>query len=334
MTVNRQVLIDSLPDGKLTTDNYRIEENAVPTPGDGEILCRTLVVTIAAGSRAGLQGSASYAAAPVTGNVMQAGAIARVEASNSGDVGVGQLVSCGAGWQDYSVQKADKVVLLPEIDDPAHYLGALGTNGLTAYFGLMDVGDPKEGETLLVSAAAGSVGHLVGQMGKIKGTRVVGIAGSDEKCQRLTSELGFDAAVNYKESGYRDALKESCPKGVDIYFDNVGGDILASAIRRMNTAGRISCCGVVSQYDTSNPDPSPKGIPGLLINKRLKMEGFLVFDYADQYQTARDDIRGWMDSGKLKALQDEFKGLESAPEAFVDLLAGGNIGTRIIRVAE
>ena len=173
---------------------------------------------------------------------------------------------------------------------------------------------------------------MVGQMAKIKGCFVVGVCGSNEKCERLETELGFDHALNYKDGNFRQSLKESTPNGVDVYFDNTGGMILGSALFRLNVGGRIACCGVVSQYDTNSPEPGPKGIPGLLINKRIHMQGFLVFDFSDQYEQASSEIVKWIDSGDLKILTDEVKGLEAAPSAFVDLLAGGNIGTRIVRL--
>jgi NADPH-dependent curcumin reductase CurA len=332
MTENRQIVIDSLPDDSLSESNYALRAVPLPEPGEGQVLCQTLTVSISAGSRAGLQGSASYAGAPKTGIVMNGAAIARVVKSRDTRFAEGDLVMCSAGWQDYSVHSADQVNIVPEGDDPAHYLGVLGTNGLTAYFGLLDVGQPKSGETVAVSAAAGSVGHLVGQMAHIKGCRVVGITGKDDKCQLLVSQLGFDAAVNYRSDDFRQEFKEACPDGIDIYFDNTGGDILGSALFGMNNGGRIVCCGVVSQYDTTNPASGPRGIPGLLVNKRLRMEGFLVFDYAARYEQARAEIRSWIESGDLIVLQDEFHGLEEAPRALVDLLAGGNIGTRIVRV--
>jgi hypothetical protein len=221
---------------------------------------------------------------------------------------------------------------IPAEIDAIHYLGPLGVNGLTAYFGLLKVGQPEAGETVMVSAAAGSVGHLVGQMAKIRGCQVIGIAGQDHKCELLVDQLGFDAAVNYKQGDYRSALKEATPNGVDVYFDNTGGFVLGSALFRLNVNGRIACCGVVSQYDTDAPEPGPKGIPGLLVNKRIRMQGFLVFDYLALYAAARKEISGWLDSGQLTSRVDEVKGLESAPAAFVDLLAGGNVGTRVVLV--
>lgn len=331
---NRQIVIASLPAGRLAAENFELRTAPVPTPGDGEVLCRTLVLTIGAGQRAGLQGSASYAGAPTTGIVMGGTAVARVEASNAASVPVGALVTCPAGWQDYSVHAADAVNVVDDDGDPAHHLGVYGTNGLTAYFGLFAVGEPKPGETVVVSAAAGSVGHLVGQMAKLADCRAVGVAGSDAKCARLTDELGFDAAVNYRSDGFRDEFKQACGKGIDVYFDNTGGDILGAALRRMRPHGRIVCCGVVSQYDTDDPAPGPRGVPGLLVNNRVRMQGFLVFDYADRYAEARAQLKEWVTSGRLVPWMDEFEGLERAPEAFVDLLAGGNVGTRIVRVAE
>ena len=334
MPDNRQILIASLPTGALAESDYEMRTSAAPEPEEGEVLCRTLAITIGAGQRAGLQGSASYAGAPTTGIVMSGTGVARVEASDDPSLAVGDLVTGPTGWQDYSVHRARALTRVEADGDPALHLGVLGTNGITAYFGILDVGRPRPGETVVVSAAAGSVGHIVGQIAHIKGCRTVGVAGSDDKCAVLTGELGFDAAVNYKATDFRDAFKAACGSGIDIYFDNTGGEILGAALRRMNLRGRIVCCGVVSQYDTSNPEPGPRGIPGLLINSRIRMEGFLVFDYADRYDEARRTMKQWIDDGALIARQDEFLELESAPSAFVDLLAGGNVGTRIVRVAE
>jgi len=331
---NRQVLIDSLPDGKLAADNYKLVSSPIPVAGDQEVLCRTLMVTIAAGSRAGLQGSASYAGAPKTNIVMNGTGVARVEQSNSDAFSVGELVVCPSGWQDYSVHKVSHCTKIDDDIDIGHYLGALGTNGLTAYFGLLNVGQPIENDTVLVSAAAGSVGHLVGQIAKIKGARTVGVTSTVEKCQLLEAQLGYDASVSYKSPDFRAELKAACGNGVDVYFDNTGGEILGATLFRMNEGARIACCGVVSQYDTSNPGGGPKGIPGLLINKRIKMQGFLVFDFMDQYNNARSQLKSWIKSGQLRPVNDVVEGLEQAPEAFVNLLAGGNVGTRMVKVAD
>ena len=332
MRTNTQVLIKALPEDKLTEEHYELVDGVIDEPSEGEVLVQTEAFAITAGTRAGLQGSASYAGAPRTGIVMNGTGVGHVVASRDPAFKEGDAVLGPTGWQQYSVHKGAALSVIDAQDDPIHYLGPLGVNGLTAYFGLFNVGQPDAGETVMVSAAAGSVGHLVGQMARIHGCQVVGVAGDDTKNQTLVEQLGFHAAVNYKSADFRALLKEATPSGVDVYFDNTGGPILGAALFRLNVNGRIACCGVVSQYDTSRPEPGPKGIPGLLVNKRINMRGFLVFDFAEQYEAARSDIRGWLGIGELKSLTDEVNGLAAAPGAFVDLLAGGNIGTRVVRL--
>ena len=332
MTENRQVMIASLPTGHLKPDDFDVRRGPVPVCGDGEVLCRTLALTIGAGQRAGLQGSASYAAAPVVGIVMVGTGVARVEVSNSPEFQEGDMVVAPTGWQEFSVHKPKVLRKVDSGIDPVVHLGIHGTNGLTAYFGLLDIGRPKKGETVVVSAAAGSVGHMVGQIARQQQCRVVGVAGSNEKCRLLVDELGFDAAVNYKSSDFRDAFKAATPDRIDVYFDNTGGDILESALFRMNAHGRIVCCGAVSLYDSGKPAFGPRGVPGLLVNNRVKMEGFLVFDYADRYEEARQAMTGWVERGELKPRVSEFHGLDEAPKAFVELLAGRTIGTTIVRL--
>ncbi len=259
--------------------------------------------------------------------------IARVVASTDSRFAEGDVVRAPTGWQDYATPSADEIAVVDQTADPGQLLGALGTNGLTAYFGLLDVGRPQSGETVVVSAAAGSVGHIVGQLAAINGARVVGIAGSDAKCALLVDELGFDAAINRRDDDFRAAFKAATPDRIDVYFDNVGGPILESALFRMGTGGRIVCCGAASQYDTATPGPGPRGIPGLLVNNRVRMEGFLVFDYADRYETARAELAGWVADGRLRPQVTEYEGLDAAPQAFVDLLAGATVGTTVVRVA-
>ena len=329
---NQQVLINELPSGKLSEDNYKLSNAPMPVAEAGQVVVKTKAFAITAGARAGLQGSASYAGAPTTGIVMNGTGIGEVVESQSEDVPVGSMVLGSTGWQAYAALAAESVTLIPPERESIQYLGPLGVNGLTAYFGLFRVGRPARGETVMVSAAAGSVGHFVGQMAKIQGCRVVGVCGDNFKCDKLVDDLGFDAAVNYKDANFRDNLKAATPDGVDVYFDNTGGSILGSALFRLNEGGRIVCCGVVSQYDTSSPEPGPRGIPGLLVNKRITMQGFLVFDYAKEYESAREEIQGWLESGQLTSVNDEVYGLDAAPNAFVDLLAGGNVGSRIVRL--
>ena len=329
---NQQVLIDRLPTGKLRAEDYKLTDSPMPVAGPNQVLIKTQAFAITAGTRAGLQGSASYAGAPAAGRVMNGTGVGEVVASNAPSVAVGDRVIAATGWQQFVAMDVEHVTVIDPSHDPIHYLGPMGVNGLTAYFGLFDVGCPEPGNTVMVAAAAGSVGHMVGQMAKIHGCQVVGVCGSDDKGQLLVDRLGFDRTVNYKDANYRQSLKEATPDGVDVYFDNTGGMILGSALFRMNVGGRIACCGVVSQYDTDTPEPGPKGVPGLLVNNRLTMRGFLLFDYAERYAEARNAIYGWLTSGQLTSLQDEVVGLAAAPEGFVDLLSGGNVGTRIVRL--
>ena len=329
---NQQILIDRLPTGKLRANDYKVAQAPMPEAGPGQVLVKTQAFAITAGTRAGLQGSASYAGAPAAGRVMNGTGVGEVVASNDPTIKVGDRVTAPTGWQQYVAIGSEHVTVIDPNHNPIHYLGPMGVNGLTAFFGLLDVANPQAGETVMVSAAAGSVGHMVGQMAKIQGCEVVGVCGSDEKGRLLVDQLGFDRTVNYKDANYRQSLKEATPNGVDVYFDNTGGMILGSALFRMNVGGRISCCGVVSQYDTDTPEPGPKGVPGLLVNKRIRMQGFLLFDYEARYAEARGVIYGWLESDRLNSLQDEVIGLEAAPDAFVDLLSGGNVGTRIVRL--
>ena len=330
---NRQVLVRSVPTGPLRVEDFEVVTAEAASPGPGEVMCRTLALTIGAGQRAGLQGSASYAGAPVSGVVMGGTAVARVEHSRAESVAEGALVVAPTGWQELSVHPADRVELAVEGEDPFVRLGPLGNNGLAAYFGLTAVGGARAGQTLLVSAGAGSVGHLAGQIGRVLGCRVVGVAGSEEKGAVLTGELGFDLAIDRRDPDFRARLKQATPDRVDVFFDNTGGPVLESGLFRMNRGGRIVCCGVASQYDTATPESGPRGVPGLLINNRVRMEGFLVFDFAPQYPAARDRIRGWIADGTIVPLVTRYDGLELAPEAFVDLLAGRTVGTTGITVS-
>lgn len=333
MPENRQVIIATLPAGPLDVTNFEVRPAPSPECGEDEVVCRTLALTIGAGQRAGLQGSASYAGAPVSGVVMGGTGVAVVEDSRAPGFAPGDVVMGPTGWQERSALKSRHLRKVDASLDPALHLGLLGTNGLTAYFGLLEVGQPRAGQTVVVSAAAGSVGHIVGQIAKRAGCRVVGVAGSAEKCQLLVDELGFDAAVNYKTPDFRDQFRAATPDRIDVYFDNTGGAILESALFRMNTFGRIVCCGAVSAYDGAPPAAGPRGVPGLLVNNQVRMEGFLVFRFADRYDAAREEMAGWVARGELKPRVSEYHGLEQAPQAFVDLLAGRTVGTTVVRVS-
>lgn len=330
--VNRQILLVETPQGKLGPEHFKQAESAIPAAKDGEILLKSRYVSLDAANRAWMQG-ATYRSAVEAGQVMAGGAIAEVMESKAPGLAQGDLVFADTGWQEYAALPAKGLRKLPELEPTTHLLSVYGVAGLTAYFGLLNVGKPKEGETVVVSAAAGSVGSIVGQIAKIKGCRAVGIAGSDEKCQWLTDELGFDAALNYKAAPVYKTLKDACPDGIDVYFDNVGGDILEACLFRMNQNGRISCCGAVSQYDGAAPAHGPRGVPGLIVTKRLTMQGFIVMDFADQTDKALADLQDWVASGQLKVQEDIIDGLENLPAALIGLLAGENRGKRMVKIS-
>lgn len=329
---NRQIILQEIPTGRLGAEHFSLREGAAPSPAEGQVLLRTRYVSLDAANRAWMQG-ATYRSALQGGDVMAGGALAEVVESRHPKLTVGDLVFADTGWQDYAVLKGDRLEPLPRLEPLTHLLSVYGVAGLTAYFGLLKCGMPKAGETVVVSAAAGSVGSIVGQIAKLKGCRTVGVAGGEAKCALLTRDLGFDAAVDYKGGNLRRALREACPDGIDVYFDNTGGDILEACLFNMNLKGRIACCGAVSQYDGAAPAHGPRGVPGLLVTKRLAMTGFIVSDYADENDQALADLQAWVGDGRLKVFEDVIEGLENLPGALVGLLAGENIGKRMVKVA-
>jgi NADPH-dependent curcumin reductase CurA len=329
---NRQILLIETPRGKLGPEHFRLHEAGVDHPGTGEVLVRTKYISLDAANRAWMQG-ATYRAAVEAGTVMAGGALAEVVESKAENLRPGDLVFADTGWQDYAILKGAHVGKLAPLEPLTHLLSVYGVAGLTAYFGLLRVGRPRAGETVVVSAAAGSVGSLVGQIAKIKGCRVVGVAGGAEKCDWLVRTLGFDAAVDYKAGPVFRPLKEAAPKGIDVYFDNVGGDIFEACLFQMNNKGRIACCGAVSQYDGAPPAHGPRGIPGLLVVKRLTAQGFIVSDFDDERAEALADLQAWVAAGKLKVQEDVIEGLENTPRALIGLLAGENRGKRMVHVS-
>ncbi len=330
-SVNRQILLVEKPSGKLGPEHFKLVNAATPEPKDGEALLRTRLISLDAANRAWMHG-ATYRSAVEANSVMAGGSISEVESSKAPGFAPGDIVFADTGWQDYAALPAKQLTKMPKIEPMSYLLSVFGIAGLTAYFGLLHVGKPREGETVVVSAAAGSVGSIVGQIAKIKGCRVVGIAGGKDKCDWLTSELGFDAAVDYKDGAVFKALRAAAPKGIDVYFDNVGGDILEACIAQMNNRGRIACCGAISQYDGVPSAHGPRGVPGLIVVKRLTMQGFIVMDYMDQSQQALAELQSWVKSGKLKVQEDIIDGLENTPAALIGLLAGENRGKRMVRV--
>jgi NADPH-dependent curcumin reductase CurA len=329
--VNRQILLVEKPTGKLAPQHFKMTEASIPEPADGEALVRVRYISLDAANRAWMHG-ATYRAAVEANTVMAGGGIAEVVSSRAPELAPGDIVFGDTGWQDYAAVRARHVTKLTKVEPMTYLLSVYGIAGLTAYFGLLDAGKLKAGETVVVSAAAGSVGSIVGQIAKIKGCRVVGIAGGRDKCNWLTSELGFDAAVDYKDGAVFKALKAAAPDGIDVYFDNVGGDILEACLAQMNNRGRIACCGAISQYDGVPSAHGPRGVPGLIVVKRLIMQGFIVMDFMDQRDEALNDLQSWVASGKLKVQEDVINGLENTPKALIGLLAGENRGKRMVKV--
>ncbi len=330
-TSNRQILLAEKPAGKLGPQHFKLQDGAIPEPKDGEVLLRVRYISLDAANRAWMHG-ATYRSAIETNTVMSGGGIAEVVSSKAPGLDAGDIVYGDTGWQDYAAVPARHLTKMPKVEPMTHLLSVYGVAGLTAYFGLLDIGKPKAGDTVVVSAAAGSVGSLVGQIAKIKGCHVVGIAGGQEKCQWLTADLGFDAAVDYKDGALFKALRAAAPKGIDVYFDNVGGDILEACLPQMNNHGRIACCGAVSQYDGAPSAHGPRGLPGLIVVKRLTMQGFIVMDFMAQRDKALGDLQSWVAGGQLKVQEDVIDGLENTPAALIGLLAGENRGKRMIRV--
>jgi len=328
---NRQIVVTSLPQGALGPEHFELQEVAMPAPQDGEVLLRTILMSIDAANRSWMQG-ATYRDAVKAGDVMPTFAICEVIESKSPRLAPGDIVAAESVWADHVTRPAHKLQKLPKVQPLSHLLSVYGIAGKTAFHGLMQIGQPLAGETIVVSAAAGSVGGYVGQIGKALGCRVVGIAGGHEKCAFVTQELGFDACIDYRSGGVFKALKAACPNGVDVYFDNVGGDILETTLVQMNERGRVVCCGAISQYDTTSPT-GPRNLPGVVVVKRLRMEGFIVMDFARDDAKATRALQAWVQQGKIKVTEDIVEGLENAPGALIGLLKGDNMGKRMVRVS-
>ncbi|WP_293901176.1 NADP-dependent oxidoreductase [Phenylobacterium sp.] len=329
---NRQILLDRLPAGdKLAPDHFVLNVAERPTPSEGEVLLKTRYISLDAANRAWMQG-ATYRSALTGGQVMAGGGLSEVVESKVAHLKPGDLVFADAGWQEYAVLPGKHLAKQPDLKPETHLLSVYGIAGLTAYFGLLECGQPKAGDTVVVSAAAGSVGSIVGQIAKIKGCRVVGIAGGEAKGRWLVDELGFDAAVDYKSTEFKRQLRAAVPDGIDVYFDNTGGAVFEACLFAMKNFGRIACCGALSQYDGAPPPHGPRGIPGLIVTKRLTLRGFVVMDFAAQNNQALADLQGWVADGRLKVQEDIIDGLENLPSALIGLLGGENRGKRMVRV--
>ncbi|NMM10310.1 MAG: NADP-dependent oxidoreductase [Polaromonas sp.] len=333
---NHQVRLASRPVGLPTRANWNFTSESVAEPGPGGVLVKTLYLSLDPAMRGWMNEGKSYIEPVAIGAVMRAGGVGRVMASRNPDFAVGDYVNAGLDVQEYCLipEEAIKRSGIFKIDPSlglTPWLNVLGMPGMTGYFGLLEVGRPKAGETVVVSGAAGAVGQTVGQIAKLKGCRVVGIAGGKAKCDWVVKELGFDACIDYKNGDVRAGLKEQCPKGVDIYFDNVGGEILDLVLAKITRGARVIICGAISQYNNTAPVKGPANYLSLLVN-RARMEGIVVFDYADRYPLGVAEMAGYLKDGTMKSKEDVVDGLEKFPETLLKLFNGENFGKLVLQV--
>ena len=328
---NKEIRFASRPVGMPALDNFNIVDADVPQVNDGEVLVRTLYISVDPYLRGRMREGKSYVPQFEVGQVIESGAVGEVVESRSPKFQPGDIVTGMFGWRLRNVAKAEGLMKVPPGVPVTTALGVLGMPGLTAYFGLLDIGQPKAGETVVVSGAAGAVGMTVCQIAKIKGCRTVGIAGSDDKNQYLRDELGVDAAINYKNPGILQALKESCPNGVDVYFDNVGGEVSDAVLPLLNHGARIVICGQISLYNLAKPDIGPRPQPALLVNSAL-MKGFIITGYAARFPEGVTQLAQWLGAGKLKYAESVVEGFENTPRAFIGLFSGENLGKQIVKI--
>ena len=330
---NRMVKLARRPKGMVQRADFAIEDGAVPEPGPGEFRVKIEYISLDPAMRGWMNEARSYVPPVALGEVMRAGAAGIVEASNHPGFTPGDGVNGLFGVQKYAISKGDRVIKVDTSLAPLQrWIGGLGMPGWTAYFGLLEVGQPKAGETVVVSAAAGAVGSVVGQIAKIKGCRAVGIAGGPDKCRYVTHELGFDACVDYKAGGLYKQLKEACPGGIDVNFENVGGEVLDTVLTQMNVFGRIALCGLISGYNATEAPAGPKNIRAVL-TQRLRMQGLIVFDWSGRNQEAMTQLAQWYNQGKLKLREDVREGgLDAFPDVLNLLYTGGNFGKLVLKV--
>jgi NADPH-dependent curcumin reductase CurA len=336
-TVNRRIVLNSRPVGAPTAENFRLEACDVPVPASGQVLTRTLYLSLDPYMRGRMSDAPSYTAPLALGEVMVGGTVGIVAASQHPDYQAGDLVLGYGGWQDYALAKgADLTRLDTRMRQPSLALGVLGMPGFTAYMGLLDIGQPKAGETVVVAAASGAVGSVVGQLARLKGCRVVGVAGGVDKCRFVVEELGFDACIDRRTAHLREQLAAACPKGIDVYFENVGGAVFDAVLPLLNVSARVPVCGLIAHYNDTGLPPGPDRLGLLtrtLLTRRIRMQGFIIFDdYGTRYGEFFSQMSTWLKVGKIKFREDIVDGLENAPQAFIGLLEGRNFGKLIIRV--
>ena len=332
-SVNQQIILAARPTGLPKETDFQLIESPIPSPGNNQFLVRSSFLSLDPYMRGRMNDRPSYAPPVKLGEVMVGGVVGKVIQSKHPRFPEGAIVEGRFGWQEYAVSDGQDVRIIdPTIAPISTALGVLGMPGFTAYFGLLDICNPKPGETVLVSSAAGAVGSVVGQIAKIKGCRVIGTVGSEEKINYVTQEMGFDAAFNYKKVGdYVRKLKEVCPAGIDAYFDNVGGPLTDAVFLTMNVGARIAVCGQISQYNLEKPEMGPRLLWNLIV-KRAKVQGFLVFDFAACYQEAVQQLAAWLRDGKLKYRETLAHGIQKAPKAFIGMLGGQNVGKQLVQL--
>ena len=338
MSVNRQIILARRPTGMPCDENLKLQEGAVPEVGEGQVLVRTIYLSLDPYMRGRMSAAKSYAASVEEGSVMEGATVGQVVESRSGDFKQGDYVLCPGGWQEYSVNSPKAMRKLDPAQAPiSTAVGVLGMPGFTAYVGLDEIGKPQKGETVVVSAAAGAVGQVVGQIAKLKGCRVVGVAGAEDKCKHVVGAYGFDACVNYKDADFREQLAKACPDGIDVYFENVGGETFDAVMELVNDFARIPVCGRIAHYnDTAMPE-GPDRLPGFMgkvLVKRLLIKGFIQFDYINRQGDFLKDMPAWIRDGKVKYQEDVVEGLENAVSAFQGLLQGKNRGKLLIQVGD
>jgi NADPH:quinone reductase len=335
LSINRQYVLAARPTGLPKESDFQLVETPLPIPEENQFVAQAHYLSVDPYMRGRMNDAKSYAPAVQLGDVMVGGVVSQVVASKHPDYQVGEIVSGNFGWQEYALSDGTGVRKVdPHLAPISTALGVLGMPGLTAYFGLLDICHPQLGETVVVSGAAGAVGSYVGQIAKIKGCRVVGIAGTDDKVDYLVNELGFDTAFNYKTvENYFAKLRELCPHGIDVYFDNVGGEITDAVLRQINLKARISICGQISQYNLEKPEMGPR-LLGVLIVNRARIEGFLVSDYASRFAEGLQQLAAWIKEGKLQYRENIIEGFENMPRAFIGLLQGENTGKQIVKAVE
>lgn len=337
--LNRRFTLASRPTGAPTADNFAFESVAVPEIGEGELLLRTVFLSLDPYMRGRMSDAKSYAKPVSIGDTMVGGTVSRVEESRHLDYQKGDWVVSYNGWQDYAVSDGSGLIKLdPEVAPPSYALGVLGMPGFTAYMGLLDIGKPKTGETLVVAAATGAVGSVVVQIAKLKGCRVVAVAGGEEKCRYAVETLGADACIDHKADDFAEQLAKACPDGIDVYYENVGGKVLDGVLPLLNTSARIPVCGMISQYNATSLPKGPDRLGllmGMILANRMTVKGFIIFDdYGHRYDEFAQDMGPWVKQGKIHYREQIVDGLASAPEAFIGLLQGENFGKLVIRVGE